>query len=163
MPVSKSLKKLQKRKSDVALHARSLKYKQFTSAELRQNKLDSKKAQRGEVQEVRLERYKFIKGVCENLGQSTYTIDQMRTVIQEFIDRNQPEIAKLEKERRPGRPPSNKLLNLKNLVDFETQEYKSGFNMVDLTDPKTVESLLAWNGTWGGINTLKMTRISRDE
>lgn len=161
MPVSKSLKKLQKRKSDTALHARSLKYKQFTSAELRQSKLEKMKAARNEKHEVKLERFKMVKDVCDRMKQTSYTVEEMRTIIQSFIDRNRPELEKLESERRRNRPPSNKLLNIRNQIEAEEKEFQSGFNFVDLTDPKTVENLARWEGTLGGLNTLRMTRVSK--
>lgn len=162
MPIAKNLAKLQKRKADTKLHPLGRKFKQLTTAELRQAKLDSSKAKRDGTLERKMERHKFAQALCRNIGKEVYSLDDARTMCQEYIDRNKAELEKMEKERRPGRPPSNKYQKVKLLYDSESQEFKEGFNFVDVTDPLNVKHLSEWEGSWGGLNMIKMFRVRRE-
>ena len=70
------------------------------------------------------------------------------------------ELNGLKAKRRANRPPTNKQLILQGKRDLETQEFERGFLCPDLTDLKNVEFLRSWNGSFGAMSTLKMTRIN---
>lgn len=159
MPIAKNLAKLQKRKADTKLHPLGRKFKQLTTAELRQSKLDSVKAKRDDALEKKMERHKFVQALCRQLGKEVYSLSEARTMCQEYIDRNKADLEKLEKERRPGRPPSSKYQKTKLLYDSESQEFREGFNFVDVTDALNVKHLIKWEGTWGGLNMIKLIRV----
>lgn len=161
MPVVKNLKKLQKKQSSTQLHPNGRKFKQLGTAELRQSKLNTLKAKRNDLHERKLERHRFFQALDKQLQKDVYTEQELRTMCEEFVNRNLPELQEMEKSRRPGRAPTNKHQQLKLLYDNEQEEFTTGLNVIDLTDPKTVENIRRWDGEWGGLNTLKMTRITR--
>jgi translation machinery-associated protein 16 len=48
-------------------------------------------------------------------------------------------------------------------MDRERDEFKTGYEVPDLTDGLVVKNLKSWNGTPGGLNTIKFIKISKNE
>jgi translation machinery-associated protein 16 len=116
----------------------------------------------GETEPVIVERLQFIQSACEQKEPHTFSTDEIRSLVQRFIHRDEEEIGKLKKERRPGRPPSTAEQLLKQRQEKEKAEHKSGFWIPDLKDAKNVSELLTWNGEWVGLNKISFIRISDD-
>jgi translation machinery-associated protein 16 len=79
-----------------------------------------------------------------------------------YIARDEEEVATLRAQRRPGRPSSNLEDHLKNRIEAEGKEFKSGFWIPDIRDDEGVMKLRAWNRDWSSLNTLKFARIGRE-
>lgn len=78
------------------------------------------------------------------------------------INRNVPEIERLQHERRKGRPPSKREEVLLQLTEAENKELKIGFWIPDLSDEGVVTRLSKWNGDWSSLSTMKFVRFTSD-
>lgn len=79
-----------------------------------------------------------------------------------YVQRDDEEVAKLEAERRPGRPRSTREDLLKQRIAMEEREYEGGFWIPDMSDTANLELLRNWNGEWTSLNTLKYVRLSKN-
>lgn len=78
------------------------------------------------------------------------------------MHRDDHELERFEKERRPGRPPTAKHLALKNRIEREMEEFKTGYKVPDLTKMENVEALKRWDGTNGSLAQVSFTWVARD-
>jgi translation machinery-associated protein 16 len=90
------------------------------------------------------------------------SISEIQAMIDDFLGRDDEELATLMAERRPGRPPSTRETLLKQNQAMEQGEYASGFWVPELQDAENLEKLKKWNGQWSGLPTLQFARISKD-
>lgn len=79
-----------------------------------------------------------------------------------YISRDDEELAKLQTERRPGRPSSTREDLLKQRIETENREYDAGFWIPDMEDADNIARLESWTGDWTSLNTLSYVRLSRD-
>jgi translation machinery-associated protein 16 len=89
-------------------------------------------------------------------------ISEIQAMIDDFLGRDDEELATLMAERRSGRPPSTRETLLKQNQAVEQGEYASGFWVPELQDAENLERLKKWNGQWSGLPTLQFARISKD-
>ena len=75
--------------------------------------------------------------------------------------RDDDELARLESERRLGRPISSKVDILRQRILREEREYSAGFWLPDMADAQNVRLLKHWNGEWTSLNTLIYIRLSK--
>lgn len=83
-------------------------------------------------------------------------------MIEDFLGRDDDELATLQAERRAGRPPSTRETMLKQSRAVEQGEYASGFWVPDLQDENTLKALHDWDGSWAGLATMRFVRISKE-
>jgi translation machinery-associated protein 16 len=83
-------------------------------------------------------------------------------MIEDYLGRDDEELAKLKENRRAGRPPSTRQTLLEQLRNTERDEYASGFWVPDLEDASNLRKLKEWNGQWAQLAILKFARISKD-
>jgi translation machinery-associated protein 16 len=83
-------------------------------------------------------------------------------MIEDFLGRDDEELANLQAERRAGRPPSTRETLLKQNQAVEQGEYASGFWVPDLENVENLQKLKEWSGHWSGLATLRFARISKD-
>ena len=69
---------------------------------------------------------------------------------------------RLDGQRRPGQPRSNREGLLRRRVAAELGEYRSGFWIPDISDESNVEKLRGWNEEWTSLGTLMFVRVSDD-
>ncbi len=81
-------------------------------------------------------------------------------VQEDFLPITSERLAEAKAERRPGRPPSKEELLLQELEIKEQQEYKTGIELPDLTDPINVRILRDWDGDAQGLPLFRMIRIA---
>ena len=93
---------------------------------------------------------------------SRFTISEIQSLIETFLSRDDEELATLQAERRPGRPPSNREVLLKQKKSAEMGEYVSGFWIPAFEDVKNIEALKEWDGRWASLGTLKFVRLAKD-
>ena len=79
-----------------------------------------------------------------------------------WVNREDSGLERFEQERRPGRPPLPKYLELKNKVEKEREEFRTGFYMPDLQDMNNIVNLQRWDGTTGSLAQVKFTRVSKE-
>lgn len=83
-------------------------------------------------------------------------------MIEDYLGREDEELAKLKADRRPGRPPQTRQTVLEQAQATEQGEYASGFWVPDLEDLENLRKLKEWNGQWANLATLKFARISKE-
>ena len=77
-----------------------------------------------------------------------------------FLTRHNDELQELKADRRPGRPPHKRELELKEIIAKELQEYNEGFEVPDLTSATNVKLLRDWQGDPQALPLFRMVRIS---
>jgi translation machinery-associated protein 16 len=90
------------------------------------------------------------------------TIPDIQAMIEDYLGRDDEELAKLKAERRPGRPANTRETLLKQHQQVEQGEYTSGFWIPDLEDMENLKKLKEWGGQWSGLATIRPVRITRD-
>jgi translation machinery-associated protein 16 len=83
-------------------------------------------------------------------------------MIEDYLGRDDEEVAKLKADRRPGRPPATRQTLLELQRSTEQNEYASGFWVPDIEDATNLRKLKEWNGQWAQLATLKFARISKE-
>ncbi|VVT44158.1 uncharacterized protein SAPINGB_P000323 [Magnusiomyces paraingens] len=164
MPVAKSLKKVAKKVkgSDKSLHPNGRKFKQLNRATLREGKLAKQKSERSSQRDQKILRYKHFQDTLKTSGKQTLSDDELRAAVLAFIARDNTTLDEYKAARRPGRPASSAQDALEQRIKREQQELKSGFVAPDLTDKANAEMFAAWNGTAGGLSTIKKVRVTED-
>jgi translation machinery-associated protein 16 len=72
-------------------------------------------------------------------------------MIEDYLGRDDEELAKLKAERRAGRPPSTRQTLLEQARATEQDEYAAGFWVPDLEDAAVLEKLKQWDGKWASL------------
>ncbi|CBX97996.1 hypothetical protein IAQ61_010101 [Plenodomus lingam] len=90
------------------------------------------------------------------------TIPELQAMIEDYLGRDDEELAKLKAERRPGRPPMTRQTMIEQSQAVEQAEYAAGFWVPDLEDAAVLRKLKEWNGQWANLATLKFARLSKD-
>lgn len=83
-------------------------------------------------------------------------------MIEDYVGRDDEELAKIKADRRPGRPPSTRQNLLEITQKQEQDEYASGFWVPDLEDEANLRKLKEWNGQWPQLSTLRFCRMSKE-
>ncbi|KAH7341149.1 translation machinery-associated protein 16 [Pyrenochaeta sp. MPI-SDFR-AT-0127] len=94
--------------------------------------------------------------------ESPLSISEIQAMIEDYLGRDDEELAKLKADRRPGRPPMTRQALLEQNQAVEQGEYASGFWVPDLEDLDNLRKLKEWNGQWANLATLKFARISKE-
>ncbi|KAK9367250.1 hypothetical protein V1509DRAFT_627439 [Lipomyces kononenkoae] len=166
MPIAKSLKKVeQKLKKKSAVHPKARKFKQLNRATLRDVKINKRQADREMARDGQVLRMKFIRAAIdlpENKDKDSFTEDEIKTIIQEFANRDDAELEQLKSARRPGRPASARQDALQTRKDFELEEFNTGFYMPDLMDKQNVKQFRDWNLEYSGIGRLRFVRVAKE-
>jgi translation machinery-associated protein 16 len=185
MPFVKNLSKVQKHiankkgKKITSLHANSRDARALSRAAGREEKLSVKAAARGRTQlpfrkkplqplryqtpnlTLSVERIEFFQTFAKK-STEPFTISELQDLITAYISRDAEELAEIQAERRPGRPPSKREELLKHRREQEDKEYKSGFWIPDLTDQENIDMLRLWQGQWNALSVVKFLRITSD-
>lgn len=166
MPIYKSLHKVSKKlskQSSGSLHVKGRKFKQLNRATERDSKLKLKKLRFAEQKNHELLFYLHIQKSISDLPQDTkFTMEDMRQILEAHIGRDDEEIAEMEKERRPGRPMTNKHQIKIEKRKHEQHLFETGFKFPDLRDVETAQRVRNWNGTSGAVSGWKWTLITKE-
>ena len=89
-------------------------------------------------------------------------LPSLHTFISEsYLALNQERLAQLQAERRPGRPPSQKEVQLQDLVAREKEEYRTGMEVPDLLNETNVRLLRNWQGNPQELPLFRIVRIAQ--
>ncbi|KAI9824366.1 MAG: hypothetical protein M1819_000871 [Sarea resinae] len=161
----KSLSKVQKHivkkrgGKATSLHENSRDSQRLRRAGARDDKIAKVSASRAKSNRPHLRRIVFFQDAAEETTEP-FTLQGVQALIQRYIGRDDEELAKLKKERRPGRPSSAREDVLKLSIATEEREYETGYWVPDMEDADNVDDLKRWTGDWSALNTLKFVRIS---
>ncbi|KAF9731486.1 hypothetical protein PMIN06_000407 [Paraphaeosphaeria minitans] len=160
--MSKVQKHITKKKGkNVALHENSRDTRRLQSAAQRDDKINRLSSVREKQNRPYLLRIKSFQSYTMEHA-SPLSTPEVQAMIDDFLGRDDEELATLKSERRPGRPPSTRETLLRQNQAVEQGEYASGFWVPDLEDAENLKQLKKWNGEWSGLPTLKFSRISKD-
>ncbi|EMG49556.1 hypothetical protein G210_5643 [Candida maltosa Xu316] len=166
MPLAHNLSKVTKNlsKSTGAIHVKGRKFKQLNRATLRDKKIQSKKLETLERKSNELSIVFNIQTLLKEKysDRDVLSLDEMKTIIEDFINGNSDELDRLKKERRKGRPATNRQTILEEKLKHDLHVYETGFKIPDLSDKVTVERVREWNGTTGATTNMKFIRISKN-
>ncbi|KAJ3159168.1 hypothetical protein HDU86_002070 [Geranomyces michiganensis] len=160
MPNNKK-KKISKIDNAATAHPYSRKATQLRRALNRDDKLHSQK-KAGDVKKTRVvDRMLWFKyALDDNLVAAT--LEHAHEIVRMYIGRHDAEIDELVARLRKGRPPPGRLELLRNLRAKDQQEYNNGIEVPNLTDPKNVVTLKAWEGDYNGLSHIKSIVLRAD-
>lgn len=166
MPFVKSLRKVSKKLSKQlagSLHVKGRKFKQLNRATERENKLNLRKLKFAEQKNHELLFYlHFQEKINELPDVKTFSAEEMRDFLNEYVCRNDEEIAEIEKQRRPGRPLTSKHQLQLEKRKHDEHIFATGWKTPDLSDEVTVRRLREWNGTSGSVNGWAFTYVTKN-
>ncbi|MCJ1294284.1 hypothetical protein MMC34_005842 [Xylographa carneopallida] len=163
--MTKSLSKVQKKISKrgvniTSLHENSRNSQRLRRASARDDKLARVSAARAKVNQIHLRRVAYFQAAAIAISGSN-DLGHIQQLIQRYLERDDDELAKLEDERRPGRPRSTREDLLKQRKAMDEREYDGGFWMPDMMEEANLKILREWNSEWTQLGTLKYVRITR--
>ncbi|KAI9787639.1 MAG: hypothetical protein M1839_000170 [Geoglossum umbratile] len=148
----------QKRGSNAnSLHENSRDAQTLRRAGAREDRLARISTARAKLNRPHLQRVAFFQQAARE-SKGPFTIESVRSLIQTYLHRDDEELSKSKRERRPGRPSSTREDLLKQKIETEKNEFKIGFNTPDMEDGKNVEALLRWTGEWTSLSNIKFIK-----
>ncbi|KAJ3039546.1 hypothetical protein HDV00_012122 [Rhizophlyctis rosea] len=140
-------------------HPYSRKAVQARRALNRAETIEKKASGRNVERTRRVERTLWFKfAVPEDINVATPEL--VHDIIQQYIGRNDEEIAKLRATLRKNRPRPARLDLLETLRAKDLQEYAtSGIDMPNLTDAKNLNLLRSWEGDYNNMDNIKTVRV----
>ncbi|VEU20308.1 DEKNAAC101216 [Brettanomyces naardenensis] len=168
MSNAKSLRKVAKmlKHKKSALHPDSRKAKLLAKATLRQEKISRTKLNSQLKKQDGLMVVSFIQDYIkegEFAQKETFTVSDVRDMIDKFIRRDDEESEQLKKSRRPGRPAPKRQELLKMRREHEYHIFSTGMSVPDLTDIKNVELFRKWKGDRGGLTAIKFVEVKQGQ
>ncbi|KAI5776864.1 translation machinery-associated protein 16 [Geopyxis carbonaria] len=161
LALNKVTKKIRRKKGSLdALGDRDK--KRVQTAAMREAKLNKQARTRRLDKEQSLVRAGFFK-IATKDATGPLEKDEIRALIASWIAREDHELQRYIKERRPGRPQGAKHLALQHRIEAETEEFRTGFWMPDIGDAINVEMLKRWDGTVGSLAQVKFTRVAKED
>ena len=160
------LKKVQKQISKKkgsnlnSLHENSRDALRLRRAEARDDRVSRVTAVRQKVNQHWLDRVAFFQARLPDTLHPM-ELDRIKDLVNEHLSRHDEELEKLQSERRPGRPASNRQRLLEQQLKMDGLEYESGFWLPDLQDAQTLIKLDAWRGDYTGLALLRFVRVEK--
>lgn len=162
MPIAHKLSKVKKNaaKLTAAMHVKGRKLKQLNRATLREKKLTTRKAKAQEQRKHDFLVHRVFQEAVKGREEEIFDLEFMKNVTKSFVHRHDEEIADLESQKRPGRPAPARLQILLEKRKLDCHIFDTGIQVPDLTIKENVVALKAWNGTSGGLEAIKLVRIT---
>lgn len=89
-------------------------------------------------------------------GIQNYTEDNLKKLIQKYVERNDEEILEAEKT---GKGSKSFILERKKVREIERKECISGMSVPDLTDEKILKKFNYWDGDYNTIQSWKKIKV----
>ncbi|KAI5964811.1 TMA16 [Candida pseudojiufengensis] len=165
MPLAHNLNKVTKNlsKSTGSIHIKGRKFKQLNRATVRDKKLQKQKLNSIEKKSNELLIVTFIQNKIKDEPNESYSLEEIKDLINDFINIDRERLKDAEKEHRKGRPISTKQKLLSEKVKHEEHVFETGYKVPDISDPETVTRLRSWNGTTGATTGFKFTHVSKSQ
>lgn len=78
------------------------------------------------------------------------------------MQRHDEEIQRAEEQQKIRKQPKHpRIALMRAQIQSERQQYETGFEAPDLSHPKFVKTLCAWEGDWNCISTIKLVKVTR--
>ncbi|KAG8997780.1 hypothetical protein FRB94_007463 [Tulasnella sp. JGI-2019a] len=148
-------------KKEKLFHPMSRKAGQLERAQLRTTKLAAAKSKRSKVRLESSDRHVFF---CNAISPdvSCLSLQEVHEIIRDiWLHRHDNILAEEEAKRRKGQPRSMKSERIYGLMEAEKEEYRTGMEILDLTDPLTVSLLREWDdGDPAYLHLCRFIRVS---
>jgi translation machinery-associated protein 16 len=141
-----------------SLHENSRDAMRIRRAGARDDRVARMAAVREKANRTWLERVAFFR---DRLPETLHPLDldQMKSLVLEFLTRHDEELEQLKAERRPGRPPATRQTALEQQIEVEKKEFESGFWVPNLQDEETLQKLDGWKGDWLSLAVMRFVRV----
>ncbi|CCG80909.1 Putative uncharacterized protein [Taphrina deformans PYCC 5710] len=157
MPRVLSLKKIKGKKEQA--HPNSRKSHQIQRAALRDERITAQAITKQKEQMKWINRFGFFKVIATTNPDQLFTEEEVKSLIETYIERNKSELMTLVEERRAGRPKSSRQDLLERAKELELSEYRSGFKVPVMDDLLNLEELRHWKGDVGGLQKIKFQLV----
>ncbi|KAG8861459.1 hypothetical protein FRB96_002908 [Tulasnella sp. 330] len=148
-------------KKEKIFHPMSRKAGQLERAQLRTTKLSASKLKRSKARLESSDRHVFF---CNAVPPDVPNISlpEVHEIIRDiWLRRHDAILAEEEANRRKGQPRSMKAEKIHGLKEAEKEEYRTGIEILDLTDPLTVSLLREWDdGDPAYLHLCRFIRVS---
>ncbi|KAI0792142.1 hypothetical protein C8Q75DRAFT_850255 [Abortiporus biennis] len=144
MAPPKQPKKAKSQKREKLFHPQSRKADQLARVQLRKSKLADLTKARNKKHGQQVDLYSFFYHAMPPEG--VLCLEDLHSIIRDvWLPRFDSEIEAEKAARRKGRPKSSKEQKLEDLKLREAEEYRTGLEVIDLTDPTNVELFRQWD------------------
>ncbi|KAI9839737.1 MAG: hypothetical protein M1837_002025 [Sclerophora amabilis] len=159
--LAKVQKKIKRKHGNAtSLNENSRNSQRLRRAELREDKLARVSTAKAKSHQPQLKRVAIFQKAAREFG-GPLQIARIQDLIQGYIHRDEEELSRLKKERRPGRPATTKEDLLNQRIAAESREYEIGFYIPDMEDSTNIQRLIDWNGEWTSLSVIKFSRLTR--
>ncbi|KAG6335729.1 hypothetical protein ID866_3353 [Astraeus odoratus] len=133
-----------KQKKEKVFHPDSRKAAQATRTQLRKNKLSDAASHRKKKLSLQVDVYGFFYHALPPEG--VLSLDELHSLIRDvWLTRHDDELEAERAARRKGRPKSAKEIKLEETRLRESEEYRTGMEVLDLTHATNVDLLRRWD------------------
>lgn len=158
--LSKVQKQISKKKGGkpTALHENSRDARRLRQAGAREDKIARIMTAAARSNQIYVDRIRWFQ---ERLGglETALSDAEVQQLVEEFISREQDDLAQIKAAQRPGRPRSKAEERIQARIDAEEKEFKAGFWAPEMRNENCIEKLRRWGGEWGGLSTLTYVRV----
>ncbi|KAG2056712.1 hypothetical protein BDR06DRAFT_952349 [Suillus hirtellus] len=160
MAPSKTPKSTSRPKKEKVFHPDSRKAGQLSRVQLRKAKLADAASKRTKKHSAQADVYGFFYHAIPPEG--TLSLEELHSIISNvWLTRHDDELEQERTARRKGRPKSTKELKLEEIKLRESEQYRTGMDVPDLTHEATVKLFRKWDQTEVAyIQLLRFIRIS---
>ncbi|EPQ31472.1 uncharacterized protein PFL1_00807 [Pseudozyma flocculosa PF-1] len=149
-----------KRKSGPT-HPNSRRATQMARVAHRKTKLGSAKTERNKHLSAKVDRISTLVFLLPDTSEYLADLESVHDFLNTFfLPRHDDEINQLLAERRHGRPPSKREVELKDVRDRERREYLDGIEIPDFMSATNVRLLRDWQGDPQALPNFTMIRVS---
>lgn len=152
------------RKKKTLLHPNGRKAQSLARASLRDDRVNQKKlmhSMRKSEENLIVDFFQeFINSPAE-IEKEKYELDDLKSLIETFINRDRDELETLKSERRADRPPSKRQQLLESRLKQENHMYETGWKVPDLRSATNVNLLRLWKGGHGGLTAIKCALVKK--
>ena len=161
--LAKVQKHVKKKKGDKikSLHENSRDAQRLRRASSRDDRINRLTSIREKVNKQWIDRIVFFQ---ERLPATLHPLEMenIQTLIQKYVARNDEELEQLKSERRAGRPPSTRQTLLEQQRKADEKEHESGIWLPNLRDEETLVKLDGWTGDWVSLGNMRFVRVNID-
>ncbi|KAG7093600.1 hypothetical protein E1B28_007266 [Marasmius oreades] len=147
-------------KKEKVFHPESRKASQLNRKSVRKERLGNLAINRRHKSHSLVDFYKFFYHALPPEG--VLSLEDLHDIVENiWLKQYEVELEQERALRRKGRPKSSKEMKLEEMQLRETEEYRTGFEVIDLTHPATVELFRRWDQKEiAYIDLLRFIRIS---
>ena len=153
------------RKKKTLLHPKGRKAQLLARASLRDDRVNQKKlihSMRKSEENLIVDFFQEFINSPSEIQKEKYEVDDLKSLIETFINRDNDELQTLKSERRADRPPSKRQQLLESRLKKEIHMYETGWKVPDLRTAANVSLLRLWKGGHGGLTAINFALVKKE-